>query len=202
MNMPDEGYIKYQQIWEQKALPFFQEVSGLINLRDQLYKRNWIGQYPDGIGFGNVSCRIEDGTSFLITATQTGHATHLQPGQLSLVTDAILDENCLWCTGLLPASSEAISHAAIYQVRPDIQCVIHIHDAHLWQRLIGIAPTVEKETAYGTPEMGYALQELVIDDDACNNIIIAAGHTDGIFAYGPSMDAALAVLLNWSDSNK
>ena len=202
ITMIDEGYIKYQQFWDQKALPLIEESSGLINLREVLFKKKWIGQYSDGIGYGNVSCRIDDSHSFLITATQTGQLGSLQPSQLSLVTHTILEENKLWCSGLLPASSEAMSHAAIYQVRKDIRCVIHIHDAHLWQRLIGIAPTIEEEIVYGTPEMGYALQELVIDDDTCNNIIITAGHTDGIFAYGPGMDAALSVLLNWSDSYK
>lgn len=180
----------------------FPEMADLIRLRDQLFSRNWIGQYADGVGFGNVSCRVGNSDHFLITASQTGHVPHLQPGQISLVTRADLQDNSLWCAGLLPASSEAISHAAIYQVRQDIHCVIHIHDAHLWNRLLGIAPTTDQETAYGTAEMGYALQELVIDDDACNNIIIAAGHTDGIFAYGPSTEVAFSVLQNWSDSYK
>ena len=49
----------------------------------------------------------------------------------------------------------AMSHAAIYAVKPDVHYVIHVHDAELWNSL-HVAPTTDAGIPYGTPIWLYA----------------------------------------------
>lgn len=198
--MKDEGVIKYSQVWKRNVLPSLKEADALLAIRDALFRRHWIGTDADGVGFGNVSVRLPD-NAFLITASQTGHIPHLSTVQLSMVTAVDINENTLWCTGLMPASSEAMSHAAIYAVKPDVHCVIHVHDAELWNSLIHVAPTTDAGIPYGTPDMAYALQELILDMED-NELIVMGGHPNGIISAGSNTDDAWQTLQNWSAAGK
>jgi ribulose-5-phosphate 4-epimerase/fuculose-1-phosphate aldolase len=200
--MNGEGYIKYQQHWQHKPIQKMPGMDSLIQTRDALFRRSWIGVDEEGIGYGNISIRVPGSNQCLITATQTGRFPKLQADQISLVTAIQIETNELWCEGLLPASAEAMSHMAIYQVRPDVQSVVHIHDAYMWESLFGLAPTTETDIQYGSPEMAYALQELVIDFSETNEIIVAGGHIDGLFVCGATPEEAFDVLNNWSGANK
>jgi hypothetical protein len=51
------------------------------------------------------------------------------------------------------ASSESLTHAAVYSGDGAAGAVIHCHADALWQRLVGRVPTTSAEVAYGTPEM-------------------------------------------------
>lgn len=193
----EEGIIKYDQEWIRKPIGRSDMAADLLKLREDLYRRQWIGTYPDGIGYGNVSVRLND-NDFLITGSGTGNLTRLTLDQLSLVTEADISANRLSCTGLVPASSEALSHAAIYQTDFEIGCVIHIHDSRLWKQLLNKAPTIAEDIPYGTSAMAAALTEMVLTHYAENELIVTAGHIDGIFTYGKTCDDAWQALLNWS----
>ncbi len=63
--MIDEGYIKYRCDWVKEAIAqsLLQKIgpetlADLTAYRDALYRLNFIGEYPDGIGFGNISQRL------------------------------------------------------------------------------------------------------------------------------------------------
>ncbi len=193
----EEGIIKYDQDWVRKPVVRSDIAAELLKLREMLYRRKWIGTYPDGIGYGNVSVRIND-NDFLITGSGTGNLNRLTQDHLSLVTEADVSGNRLSCTGLFPASSEALSHAAIYQTDFEIGCVIHIHDPLLWKQLLHKAPTIPEDIPYGTPAMASALTRMVMTHYAENELIVTAGHKDGIFTYGKTTEEALQALLNWA----
>ena len=53
--MRDEGVTKYEVEWLEGDAPESRLVAGLIACRDRLFSTGFIGVYPDGIGFGNVS---------------------------------------------------------------------------------------------------------------------------------------------------
>ena len=95
----DEGYIKFNAIWE-KTLPLrFDTYKELNHFRQKMYKRNWIGAYTNGIGFGNISIRKGQIDQFYISGSKTGNLTELTERHYALVTDVFIKENRLNCKG-------------------------------------------------------------------------------------------------------
>ena len=123
-----------------------EEVNDLCHWRTQLRDVALIGEYPDsGIGFGNLSARIGDSPRFLISGTQTGHCSHSTADQFSLVTRVDIPGNEVECEGPLRASSEAMTHAAIYAADMTIRAVVHVHDSRLWQHALEQLPTTDRK---------------------------------------------------------
>ena len=92
--------------------------------RQKLYAAGLIGEYvEERIGFGNISIRSADHGQFLITGTQTGNLATTTEEHYSLVTSYDIAGNKVWCSGPLQASSEAMTHAAIYELDPAIGAV-------------------------------------------------------------------------------
>ncbi|MBK8491834.1 MAG: class II aldolase/adducin family protein [Saprospirales bacterium] len=191
----EEGYIKFKVDWdkgEPVAEAFLEE---LIQVRKQVYQAGWIGVYPDGVGYGNISKRWDSKGRFVISGTATGHLEDLSPAHFSLVTEAVSAENSIHCVGPVLASSESMSHAAIYRHCPEVQGVIHIHDLALWKKWINRAPTTPESVTYGSPEMADAISRL-LDDPAQRDwqFFVMAGHREGCMAYGKDLGKALEVL--------
>ncbi|MGF1494827.1 MAG: class II aldolase/adducin family protein [Microcoleaceae cyanobacterium] len=116
----DEGVIKYDCDWELTSPLAEAAIQQLITWRDALYRLGLIGVTPDGIGFGNISQRIGQSEQFVITGTQTGHLPQLQPQHYTVVTQFDLEQNTLICRGPIKASSESLTHAAIYTHQPTV----------------------------------------------------------------------------------
>ena len=164
--------------------------------RKILSDKKWIGVYPDGIGYGNLSMRIASTLEFIITASQTGHLSTLCGEYYTRVLKADISTNEVWCEGVHPASSEALTHAAIYELSPEIKVVIHIHSEQLWNRYLYILPTTNPSVEYGTPEMALEIRKM--DEKAMfskRKTFLTSGHKDGIFSFGKSWEEALENLL-------
>lgn len=200
MTLPDEGYIKYTGHFTDADLPIPVPAT-LLTFRDQLHDVQLIGIYPDGIGYGNISMRSGEGSQFIISGTRTGGIYPIKPEDFCLVTEVDIDRNIVYATGRVEASSESMTHAACYLANPEIQMVIHIHHPGMWHMYMHQHPTVAETITYGTPEMAFALMQLT-QNTSTLGCIIAAGHTDGIFIYGPSPEVTMHYCLdlyhNWS----
>lgn len=197
MNLPDEGYIKFQADWVKANPLHWEALLALDRCRDILYKSGLIGAYPDGIGFGNVSCRRGDGDQFIITGSATGNLPRLDPSHYTLVTSVDIDRNTLQCNGPILASSESMSHAVIYRECPEVQGVIHIHHLELWEKLLHRVPTTEASATYGSPEMAYSIIDLLRTTDLEESrLFVMEGHREGIFAFGHSLEEATDVVMN------
>ena len=197
MLSPDEGYIKYQAHWtptEPFALP---AIAGLNKYRQQLYEAELIGAYPDGIGFGNISQRAEPGNhAFYISGSATGNLPVLDERHYALVEKVNITGNELWCSGPIIASSEAMSHAVIYQTCPWVGSVVHIHHLALWEHLLYKVPTTDASATYGSPEMAYEIIRLLHSSDLPEQKIFAmAGHREGIFSFGVNLQEAVELVL-------
>jgi ribulose-5-phosphate 4-epimerase/fuculose-1-phosphate aldolase len=89
------------------------------------------------------------------------------------------------------ASSESLSHAAIYEAEPVADAVIHVHHHELWESFRGELPTTAESAEYGTPEMAFSLQELAVRaTDTEGRVIVMGGHEDGVVAFGRTLDEA------------
>lgn len=194
--MQDDGVIKYHCEWQRSEITFENTpLPELIVWRDRLHAVGLIGVYPDGVGFGNVSQRLTH-RSFLITGTQTGHHITTQPTHYTLVDRWNIDQNSLHCIGPSKASSESLTHAALYEHSVDIQAVIHVHHAGLWSMYQHQLPTTLAAIPYGTPAMAYEMWRLFHESDLANRkILVMAGHEDGLITFGSSLATAAAVLL-------
>ena len=89
----DEGYIKYVINWENSPEIKDCDFAKLIICRNNLKSLNLIGVYPNGIGFGNVSCRVGISNEFIISGTQTADVNIADAGQFSLVYSVDIDQN-------------------------------------------------------------------------------------------------------------
>jgi L-ribulose-5-phosphate 4-epimerase len=200
---PQDGVIKYQLgSIEPRNCHEFTGFKDLEAWRSQLYQLNLIGQYPDGVGYGNLSVRVQDqcqNQSFYITATQTGHLPNLDISDYPQVLSYSPSDHSLTVRGSKLPSSEAPTHSAIYALSPQINTIFHIHSPVIWETLLNdghLATSADVE--YGTSEMAREIARIYasIDQIFDHNVFVMAGHTDGIFAFGQNPDQAGFSILN------
>jgi len=107
-----------------------------------------------------------------------------------------LDRNFLRSKGEAPTSSEALTHAALYQSRSSIRAVVHVHSHAIWSAHKDRLPITKDDVRYGTPEMAYEMIRLgkrnVIADQG---VILMGGHQNGVIAFGPSLAEAAGEIL-------
>jgi hypothetical protein len=188
---PDEkGYILFRCDWEPADPPAVEWADALRTWRDRLHRLGLVGVYPNGIGYGNLSCRPVPGTAFVVTGTGTGGLAALGPEHLTAVTGYDLAGNTVRCRGPVKASSESLTHAAVYEAGPAIRAVVHVHHPGLWQRLYGVAPTTDPAVEAGTPAMAFAIAALIRGGARPGELIVMGGHRDGLIAFGGTLDEA------------
>ena len=193
--MSETGYVKFR--CEHRILPpaDFAGFEELNRVRGRLHQLGFIGRYPNGIGFGNVSIRAGASHQFYISGTMTGGLPELTPAHYARVVAWDFPRNWLQCEGPVPASSESMTHAAIYEQDANVRAVLHVHEMELWKRLLDRVPTTRKHVEYGTPEMAAEMGRLFRESDVRERRILAmAGHEAGIFAFGAAPEEALGVL--------
>ena len=133
-SLRDEGVVKYQAFHQNADAPVHPLLNQLDEVRTRLFDLGLVGVYPDGIGYGNVSIRYETGC--IISGTASGGIRILGPSGYCYVRSFNLQKNIVYTEGPINASSESMTHCAIYQANPLVQCVLHIHARELWERLM------------------------------------------------------------------
>ncbi|MBI1226485.1 MAG: class II aldolase/adducin family protein [Bacteroidetes bacterium] len=195
MAVPDEGYVKFQAVWERADALSAPKIAELSHWRNEMHCRHLIGVYENGIGFGNISQRSE-GNQFIITGTSTGHLSSLSPSHFTTVTDFDIEKNTVYCCGPILASSEAMSHAVIYKKCPDVFGVIHVHHTQAWEQMLDRVTTTEEGATYGSPEMANSILNLLnISDLRQQKIFVMRSHPEGIFTFGETLEQAAQILL-------
>lgn len=200
--MIDEGYTKYRVDWRRGPAPAASEVERLNACRNRLFAAGLVGHDDvHDVGYGNLSVR-SDNAAFLISGTQTGHIAETGPEHYAAVTDYDIDANRVVCVGPVQASSEAMTHAAIYELSADIGGIAHVHSAEMWNRLLDRIPTTAADVPYGTPEMAREFARLYRETDLpVTGVAAMAGHDDGIVAFGRDIDEATARVLALGANN-
>ncbi len=194
--MEEEGVTKFQLHW-QASDPALPETFRELELwRTRLRAIGGIGADPrryGGIGFGNLSRRCAEG--FWISGTQTGELQQLGREHYSLVERWDITANTVWARGPVAPSSESMSHAAIYDRRPDIHWVFHVHIPELWRRAAAQdLPHTPAGVEYGTPGMALAVQDLA-SNAPLPLVLCMTGHEDGILAAGQNANSCGEALL-------
>ena len=192
-----DGVIKYSSERVAGALPPCARLAELNQLRTELFDLGLIGVYPDGVGYGNLSIRTA-GDQFLITGSATGAQRVLHADDYCLVEWFSMTENRVRARGSLDASSESMTHGAIYANQALVQCVAHIHSRRLFDALLHQAsvPSTDARIAYGTPEMAYAVAQLLQEAKVLPLLFVMAGHDEGLVACGTDVASVRALLLD------
>jgi len=196
--MTSEGYVKYTA--EHTMAPAIETPrwEELNRARTKLRELGLVGMTSGGIGFGNLSLRVE-GNKFLISGTATGALPILGPEGYCLITSFNLNENYVVSTGPVKPSSETMSHGVIYQFCPSANCVIHIHSRTIFEGMLrNKYPSTPETAAYGTPEIALAIGKLVHHHDSGDSVknegsIVLAGHDEGVIVYASTVERALSL---------
>ena len=193
--MSETGSVKFTFERSSTAPPVFDGLAELNVCRRKLLQLRLIGVGADGIGFGNMSLRAPGAQGFYITGSGTGALADLRPEHIALVTDFDFDRNWLGCDGAAVASSESLTHAAVYESDASVSAVIHCHSATLWRRWYGLAPTTTSAVEYGTPEMAREVARLFSATDVRKEkFFLMAGHVDGVVGFGGNLEEAFGIL--------
>lgn len=192
----DEGYIKFKCEWINEPLQFIVPLN-LKVWRDKMHELKQIGHYPElNIGYGNISVKTSDG--IIISGTQTGAIFPIKDEHFTLISQYDINENLVICKGSIQASSESMTHAAIYETDLAIQAIIHIHNHSLWLKLIDKVPTTNKDVPYGTPEMAFEIYRLFKTTTVKQDkIIVMAGHEEGIIVFGNNLEEAAEIVFKY-----
>ena len=195
----DEVYVKYKSYWTKAPVPAAAAAATeeIDTWRRPLIAAGLIGEYEDlGIGYGNISVRCGEPGQFLISGTQTGDVPLTSKEHYSLVTDYNTYANIVCCVGPVQASSEAMTHAAIYELDSNIGAIVHVHSLELWQQLKDNIPTTDASVAYGTPQMANEFRRLYRDTDfRKTQLAVMAGHDEGLLSFGASLEESATRIL-------
>lgn len=189
---PAEGRIKFRLHWSRDEPP--SGIRKLVYWRNRLHRAGLIGAYPDGVGYGNVSVRANGG--FIISGTATGVNPVTSAADFTRVTDYSIEACAVHCRGPVAASSESLTHAAVYEASPAVMAVVHAHHRGIWGSLMGKAHTTALEIPCGSTGMTLEITRLFEDTDVeTDKFFIMGGHEEGLVAFGGSLRAASLILL-------
>ena len=209
--MPQEGVIKFRFEHERRPLSpgdLGDAVCQLVAWREVMALTGLVGQDPgryEGAGYGNASLRVGRRSAglgrraFLITGTQTSGRRRIGVDDFAFVERYDAERNWLKSHGMTPPSSESLTHAAAYDLGPQIRCVLHAHSPILWRAARELRlPISDPSVPYGTPEMAAEVARLYRGGVFAERGVLAmGGHEDGILVFGRSPEEAGQTLVTW-----
>ena len=188
----EEGYIKFNCELVKTGPVIPEALFTTLNAwRDQLYSHRLLGMNEQGIGFGNLSARKGNTSQFYISGSATGKYRHAESRHFAMVTNYNFSRNSLTCKGPVRASSESLSHAAIYEADATLHGVIHVHHREMWEYGMTRFPVTDPSSSFGTPEIAQDISRLLQNDQVREGgILIMGGHPEGVLFFGHSPDEA------------
>ncbi|CAN5646051.1 hypothetical protein BH18VER1_BH18VER1_05620 [soil metagenome] len=194
--MIETGSIKFACEHVAVELAPFAAFEDLNACRRKLLELRVLGVDVRGIGFGNLSARDAATRTFHVSGSGTGGKAELTLRDYARVTAYDFEENEVRCEGVAVASSESLTHAAVYEAEPAVGAVIHGHSRLLARRRDAAIPTTDAEVEYGTPAMAREVQRLFRETDVRERqVFLMGGHEDGFVTFGSTVEHALAVLI-------
>jgi len=192
-----EGVIKFDLQFRPGELEDSDALQALLRWRDTFHRLGAIGRDPqlyEGIGFGNISHRLDESDAFItfiISGTQTGGYDVALKNHFTCVDQCDLDNNRVVAHGPIEPSSESLTHGAIYALSPAIRCVVHGHLPMLWRHAAELSiPVTPADVMYGTPQMARAMAQLFpAGGQLTEGVLAMLGHEDGVVLFGQDFAA-------------
>jgi len=194
-----EGVIKFKYELLNADSPAADAVSELETVRSKLFQMKLIGEDETGLGYGNVSRLIKKEkivNAFIITGSQTGGLSELSADQYCKVIDYDYERFWIRAEGKIKPSSEALTHASLYDADPEIHWIIHVHNNALWNFMLKNSYTSTGKIEYGTKEMAEDVNRLLRKGKlAKGNLLAMTGHESGLISFGRSSTEAMEYIL-------
>ena len=134
---------------------------------------------------GNLSFRTRLG--FIVSGAGVA-LDALTPETVAEVTGVVygLNKTSVYLKGVLVPSSETILHAQIYEERPDINAIFHVHDTRVMKQVgkLGIPVTGEEKPA-GTQDLAQEAVNLIKFNKNARYFVLK---NHGCVAIGATMD--------------
>jgi len=189
-----DGIIKYNFDFQESEPLDESQFCDIEVVRERLYTLGLIGVYADGVGYGNISERV-DGDSFVITGTQTGYLQNLEAEHYALVEAYDDKAFYLKSSGAIKPSSEALTHGTVYNLSFEVGAVIHIRSKVIWNFMLKNNYLKTADVEYGTVEMTDEVNRIFSTiDPLYNSKFVMAGHKDGVMTFGRDLAEAELVL--------
>lgn len=183
-----EGYIRFNLTHEDGEAPSFEKIKELNDLRTKLHDIGVIGMNDEGYGLGNVSIRDPENGNVLISGTQTGAHRVLEPKHYARVLSFDIEKNSLHSLGPTKASSETLSHGAVYITNSRVNCVVHAHSMAVYTYMLENGyPKTSAEAEGGTVGIAREVQQLVEKNRSDKGNLVMEGHVEGFIVYGPDI---------------
>jgi ribulose-5-phosphate 4-epimerase/fuculose-1-phosphate aldolase len=153
---------KFKTVFLRRNIPSDPRIKKLIIWGNKFSLFNLTPAYEFGAA-GNLSFRTEFG--FIITGTGKDLG-NLKEEDFVEVLGCDLEKNEVIAAGKIEPSSETLFHYVIYQKRPDVNVIFHVHDDYAVKNCeeLGFKCT-EKEAPYGTVELADEIAKSVDNTD-------------------------------------
>lgn len=200
-----EGILRFQIEHSTRPLDertYGEVATALAAWREVMARLGVLGQDAiryEGLGYGNASARVppmgdvgRGRRRFLVTGTQTGGRLRVGLEDFCLVEGYDIARNQVTSVGLVPPSSESLTHAAIYDIAPAARFVLHGHAPEIWRHAAALGvPVTRPEAANGTTAMALDVQRLYRESTFSSTGILAmGGHEDGVLVMGRTASEA------------
>lgn len=201
-DLPSEGVIKFEyNIKHETSRATIKNYDDIEFYRRLLYPTKIIGfDQEENVGYGNLSKRSEH-LEFIITASQTGHLPELVTKHYVHIKSCNPTKMVIEAIGLMPPSSETLTHYSIYEAAPAINHVFHGHHEKLWKFMVdNDYPSTPEDITYGTLQMSEAVKSLVKNKES--GVFVMKGHYGGFVSYakdGREASRNIKKLLNLMD---
>jgi len=204
--MLEEGVIKFDLRYTYADPGTPASLDTLSTWRNMLWQLRLIGRQAErygGVGYGNVSCRIDPldapagQRQFIISGSQTGDLAKLEARHYCVVTGWNLQANRVIAHGPVRPSSESLTHGMLYDQDDDIRVIFHVHSPAIWQAAARLGlPSTNPAVSYGTPGMAREVARLFgATNVGQTGIFTMGGHEDGVIAFGMDAEISGNVLL-------
>ena len=150
----------------------------------RLLKRH--GMTPQNAG--NISVRHNKG--FIIT-TSGSNLGSLQQDEIVYVRKCVIEDGIVEYMGPNLPSSETFMHSMIFQCKPAVQAIVHVHDPETMNRATMQLEATEKEVPYGTLALARMACDTFLKSD---NIIVLKNH--GYVAVGEDLNVAVDLVIS------
>lgn len=202
--MAKSEVIKFNCKFESTTIPEFSVIQELNLIRKYLFNNRLFGINEDGISYGNISAYCDElmeyysaysnKIKFIITASGACGREKFLMDDYSAVVDYDFAKNYVHCIGKHIASSESLTHAAIYNSENKAKFVVHLHNQKIWSQNFNKLLTTDADIEYGTPELAFNIMELLRDSKNTKPVIILGGHPDGVLIWDTNTQSLLETI--------
>lgn len=187
MNELMDGYVgvKFKTLLLNSEIGFnIEDVFACFQKNCRLLKRH--GMTPQNAG--NISVRHNKG--FIIT-TSGSNLGSLQRDEIVYVRKCVIEDGIVEYMGPNLPSSETFMHSMIFQCKPAVQAIVHVHDPETMNRATMQLEATEKEVPYGTLALARMACDTFLKSD---NIIVLKNH--GYVAVGEDLNVAVDLVIS------